>query len=30
VAPAPAHFMRSLNDLGLSAERPDDVFDEMP
>jgi 23S rRNA pseudouridine955/2504/2580 synthase len=30
VAPAPVHFTRSLKDLGLSAERPDDVFDDMP
>lgn len=30
VAPAPLHFTRSLKDLGLSAEQPDGIFDEMP
>ena len=30
VAPASAHFRQSLKDLGLGAERPDDIFDEMP
>lgn len=29
-APAPNHFTQSLRNLGLQADRPDQIFDEMP